>query len=101
MKKNFFYGYVIIFVIFILQVVMFGPRVAFGVFIKPITAEFDWSRALVAGAFSVSTIIQAFSSIVMGWLNDRIGPRFVLTLCGILVGSGSGEMIFADVTNYG
>jgi MFS family permease len=94
MKKTFFYGYVIVAVIFILQIVMFGPRVSFGVFIKPITAEFDWPRALVAGAFSVSTIIQAFSSIFMGWLNDRKGPRFVLTICGILVGTGLCLMFF-------
>jgi MFS family permease len=88
MKKTFFYGYIIVFVIFVLQIVMFGPRTSFGVFIKPITDEFDWPRALVAGAFSVSTLVQAFSSIIMGWLNDRKGPRFVLTICGILVGTG-------------
>lgn len=96
MKKSFFYGYIIVFAIFILQMVMFGPRVSFGVFIKPITTEFDWTRALVAGAFSVSTIIQAFSSIFMGWLNDKKGPRFVLTICGILVGSGLMLMFFVN-----
>jgi len=75
---------------------MFGPRVSFGVFINPLTSEFNWSMALVSGAFAVSTIVQAFSSIVMGWLNDRIGPRFVLTLCGILVGSGLMLMYLVD-----
>jgi OFA family oxalate/formate antiporter-like MFS transporter len=94
MKKSFFYGYVIISSVFILQAVMSGPKFSFGVFIKPITAEFDWSRALVSGAFSVSSIVMGLSSILMGWLNDRIGPRKVLTICGILVGSGLMLMFF-------
>jgi len=88
MKKTFFYGYVIIFICFILQMIMLGPRSSFGVFIKPITTELDWPRALIAGSFSVSVIIQGFFGIIMGWLNDRLGPRIVLTICGILIGSG-------------
>jgi MFS family permease len=96
MKKGFFYGYIILFFLFILQLVMYGPRGSFGVFIKPLTAEFDWTRALVSGAFSVSSLLQGFSGIIMGWLNDRIGPRFVITLCGILLGAGLMLMFFVD-----
>lgn len=75
---------------------MYSPRGAFGVFIKPLTDEFDWTRALVAGAFSVSSIVQGFSGIIMGWLNDRLGPRIVLTICGILLGSGLMLMFLVD-----
>jgi MFS family permease len=96
MSKRFFYGYIIVCVCFILQVVMFGPRGSFGVFIKPLTTEFEWSRALVAGAFSLSSLTQGGSSILMGGLNDRFGPRFVLTLCGILVGTGLMLMYFVE-----
>ena len=96
MNKRFYYGYVILFALFILQMVMFSPRSSFGVFIKPITAEFDWSRALVSGAFSISSIVQGLSGIIMGWINDRIGPRIVLTICGILVGAGLMLMFLVD-----
>ena len=96
MKKPLFYGYIIVVVIFVLQLVMFGPRVSFGVFIKPLNAQFDWSIALISGAFSISSLTQAFSSIIMGWLNDKKGPRFVLTICGILVGSGLMLMFLVD-----
>jgi OFA family oxalate/formate antiporter-like MFS transporter len=94
MKRKFFYGYIIVFVIFILQIVLVGPEASFGVFLKPITAEFNWPMAFVAGAFSAYCVVQAFSSILMGWLNDRMGPRFVMTICGILVGSGLMLMYF-------
>lgn len=75
---------------------MYGPRGSFGVFIKPLTDEFDWSRALVAGAFSVSSFFQGVSGITMGSLNDKLGPRLVLTICGVLVGAGLMLMFFVD-----
>ena len=73
---------------------MVGPRNSFGVFIKPLTDEFGWSRGLISGAFSLSTIIMGSSSILMGWLNDRIGPRIVSTICGILIGTSLMLMYF-------
>ena len=33
-------------------------------------------------------IVQGLLGIVMGGLTDRLGPRKVLTLCGILIGLG-------------
>jgi MFS family permease len=98
MKKSFFYGYVIVFICFILQLVLVGQRTSFGVFIKPLTDEFAWSRALISGAFSLSTIVMGLSSIWMGWLKDRIGPRVVITFSGILVGTGLMLMFFVHST---
>ena len=98
MKKSFFYGYIIVSICFIVQMVMFGPRASFGVFIKPLNNEFEWSRALISGAFSLSSIVQGSSGIIMGWLNDRIGPRIVVTISGILVGSGLMLMFFVHST---
>lgn len=87
-EPRFFYGYIIVAVAFIMQVVMFGPRMSFGVFFKPMLTEFGWSRALVSGAFSFSTIMQGFFGIIMGGFNDRFGPRVVMTICGFLLGLG-------------
>ena len=50
------------------------------------SAEFGWSRALTSGAFALSWIIQGVLGIVMGSLNDRFGPRLVLSICGFLLG---------------
>lgn len=96
MRKAFFYGYVIVLVFFIIQIAMYGPRASFGVYMKPITDEFGWSRALVSGAFSVSSLITGFASILTGWLNDRLGPRTVLTICGLLAGAGLMLMFLVD-----
>jgi MFS family permease len=87
-KPPFFYGYVIVIAAFIIQLLMFGQRNSFGVFFKPLLTEFGWTRALISGAFSISTIVQGLSGILMGGLNDRLGPRVVMTLCGFLLGLG-------------
>ncbi len=87
-ESHFFYGYVVVLASFVIQMAMFGPRASFGVYFKPMIAEFGWNRALLSGAFSISTIVQGLSGIIMGGLNDRFGPRVVLTLCGFLLGLG-------------
>jgi MFS family permease len=87
-KPRFFYGYVVVVATFIIQILMFGPRASYGVFFKPTEAEFGWSRALISGAYSISAIVQGVTGIIMGGLNDRFGPRVVITLCGLLLGLG-------------
>lgn len=87
-RTPFFYGYIVVAVIFIIQMVMAGSSVTFGVFFKPMINEFGWSRALISGAYSFSRIIAGLSGIIMGGLNDRFGPRAVITICGFLLGAG-------------
>lgn len=83
-----FYGYVIALAGFTIMITMFATRYGFGVFFKPVQNEFGWTRAMVAGAFSLSMFMEGLVGIVMGGLNDRAGPRAVLTLCGFLLGLG-------------
>jgi MFS family permease len=87
-EPRFYYGYIVVLAAFLIQTAMFGPRASFGVYFKPLISEFGWNRALISGAFSISTIVQGFSGIIMGGLNDRLGPRVVITFCGAFVGLG-------------
>ena len=87
-KPRFFYGYIVVGAAFIILMVSFGVNNAFGVFFNPILADFGWSRAMTSGAFSLSWVIQGVLGIVMGGLNDKFGPRLVMTVCGLLMGAG-------------
>jgi MFS family permease len=87
-KPGFFYGYVIVIAIFITMVFAAGINFAFGVFFNPVRTEFGWTSAMTAGAFSLSVIIQGLMGIVMGGLTDRLGPRLVMTVSGIILGLG-------------
>ncbi len=47
----------------------------FGVFLKPVTAEFHWNRETVALALAVAQTLSGLSTPVVGWLIDRWGIR--------------------------
>ncbi len=87
-EPKFFYGYVVVAITFFIMVVMWGTFYSFGVFFKPLLEEFGWTRAVISGAFSLGIILQGLLGIVMGRLNDRFGPRSVLTGCSFFLGLG-------------
>ena len=87
-KPTFFYGYVIVATALCLSIMMWGARFSFSVFFAPVLDEFGWSRATTAGGFSLSWAFTGLLSIAVGKLNDRWGPRMIMTVAGCLVGLG-------------
>ncbi|MBA7658005.1 L-lactate transporter [subsurface metagenome] len=87
-KPRFFYGYIIVVVVFFIMVVMYGVMYTFGVFFKPLITEFGWTRATTSGAYTLYFFMQGLFYIVAGRLNDRFGPRLVVTVSGFLIGLG-------------
>lgn len=87
-KSSFFYGYTIIAASFFIQAVVWGSTNSFGVFLAPLLNEFNWTRTTVSGAASLCFLVHGFTSILMGNLNDRFGPRLIMTACGIFLGIG-------------
>lgn len=83
-----FYGNVIVAAGCLSLALVFSVHYSFGVFFKPISASFGWTRAMTAGAFSLVWIMQGALSIVMGGFNDKYGPRVVLTVGSLLIGGG-------------
>ena len=83
-KPRFFYGYVIVGVCFLLFVSIMGLASSFSILFKPLIDEMDWSRTVTSGAFSVNNIVVGICGIIGGWLNDKLGPRRVLPVFGIL-----------------
>ena len=87
-KTGFFYGYIVILASFSIMFVMWGVHFAFGVFFKPILSDFGWTRAMTSGAYSLCTITNGLLAMVMGGLTDKLGPRLVMTFCGVFLGLG-------------
>jgi len=87
-SRAFFYGYVIAGLTFLIAAAVEGLIFTFGVFFKPLLAEFGWTRAMTSGAFSLFAIVQIPIFIIAGGLTDRFGSRQVLTACGFFMGLG-------------
>lgn len=70
--------------------VSFGSLVVFtfSVFLKPLTAEFGWSRESTSAAFGIAAMTIAVASPFLGRLLDRYGPRPVILPCMIVLGIG-------------
>jgi MFS family permease len=87
-KKKFFYGYVIVALGLFINMVLGGTLYTFSVFFEPLSTEFGWTRAATSGAFSLYMLLHGFLYIFTGKMNDKLGPRIVMSLCGLLMGAG-------------
>ena len=58
---------------------------AYAVFLVALLKEFGWSRSLLAGAFSVFTLVHGLASFPIGWFSDRFGPRRLVLAGGALL----------------
>ncbi|MFC1966645.1 MFS transporter [Chloroflexota bacterium] len=87
-RPRLFYGYVLVAAAVGIQIVAWGIYNAYGIFFNPLFGEFGWSRAAISGAVSVSQILIGLGAITLGHLNDRFGPRILMSSCGILLGLG-------------
>jgi MFS family permease len=58
------------------------------VLFNPLIDEFGWSRASISGAASMAFLLMGFLGIGVGKLNDRIGPRILMTVSGVFFGLG-------------
>ena len=47
----------------------------FGVFVRPLAAQFHWSRTQISTALVTGQFTVALSAPLWGWLVDRFGPR--------------------------
>ena len=88
MRARYFYGYNIVAAGFIIQAVSVGAMFTFGVFFKEFQAEFGWSRAAISGASSLAFLMMGLVGIIAGKMNDRIGPKVIIVVSGILLGLG-------------
>ena len=87
-KPKFFYGYVVVAAAFLIMALLCGGIYSYGVFFKPISADFGWTRALTSGAHSLCMFMTGLFSLITGRMTDKLGPRIVMTICGFLFGLG-------------
>ena len=83
-----FYGWWVVLASGVGLAVHFGPIIVptFGVFLKPLSQEFGWSRAQISLAFSLATLGLTVVVPFIGRLVDRFGARAVILPAVLLFG---------------
>jgi OFA family oxalate/formate antiporter-like MFS transporter len=61
---------------------------AWSVFIRPLNAEFGWTRAEIAMAFAICCLVFGLMTFPAGRLSDKYGPSNVVMTGGIILGIG-------------
>lgn len=83
-----FYGYVIVVASFFIGLLVWGAFNSFGVFFEPIRSDFGWNRATVSGMTSIAFFLMGAFSIFTGRMTDRFGPRILVAIYGLILGTG-------------
>ena len=83
-----------------------GIMHSYAVFLLAFIEEFRWSRAETSVAYSVSQLVAGGSSPLVGAMVDRLGPRRLLVLGGVLlfaglVGSALISALWQEILLYG
>lgn len=76
-----YYGWVMVTALAIAETTSWGVLYyAFTVFLEPMHSSLGWSRAAIAGAFSLALFLSALVGIPFGRWLDRHGPRLAMTV---------------------
>jgi MFS family permease len=60
----------------------------FSVFVKPLSAEFGWSREAISTSFAIAAVTLGLASPLLGRWIDRFGPRRMILVCMTVFGCG-------------
>jgi MFS family permease len=95
-----FYGWWVVLVAGVGLSLGYGSIIAgtFGVFLKPLSQEFGWSRAGISLAFSLANLVLSGALPLMGRLVDRLGARKVILPSALIFGLGVMSFYFLSVS---
>ena len=86
-RLPFFYGWLIVAVVFVTMAFGVNARTAFSLLFPPILDEFKWDRGATAGAFSFGFMVSAVITPILGRIMDKSGPLLVMQ-AGVFMAAG-------------
>ena len=73
---------------FFTQFIIVGMLFTYGVLMTELEKEFGWSRTILSSIGAAGWMAWGILAIPGGYLNDRLGPRIVLSVNGFIFGIG-------------
>jgi MFS family permease len=88
MKQKIFYGWWIVLATNIICMFGYGTWLySFGVFFKPMSEEFGWTRAMTSGAYALRSVEGGIASPIVGWAVDKYGSRRLILIGAVIAGA--------------
>jgi len=94
-KQPFSYGWYIVTGAFLILAVNYGTRYSFGIFLKPMSDEYGWSRSIVSLGVSCNMLAYSVFTFFIGQMVDRIRPSHIITMGAWAVSLGLVMVSFA------
>jgi MFS family permease len=88
-KFKFHYAWVVLFAACMLNIASRADHGSFGVFVEPLVELFGWSRGDISAAYSIAFIVGLPAVVIMGWLGDRYGARWLMIGAALLITAGT------------
>lgn len=92
-----FHGWFVIAAGAFIAMATIGSQTSFGVFVIPMSEEFQWSRSTISIAIAMASLVGGIAQPVMGRIFDRLGGRR-LFLTGLIV-TGAATLILTFTSN--
>ncbi len=83
-----YYGWVVLAACVVIALLTTGVQSSFGVFLKTLQDDFNWSRAAISLVPSINLLVTCLFFPLAGWLSDTRGPRAVVAAGGLLCAAG-------------
>lgn len=88
-RSGMFYGWFVVATCMFIAFLTMGTRNAFGAFVVPMEAEFEWNRTVVSWAAALGALLNGVTQPFMGYLFDRVGVRIVVMTGIFIVGAST------------
>jgi sugar phosphate permease len=86
--KGLFWGWYVVLGAFLILAINYGARYSFGVFVKPMASQYNWSRSVISAGMSIMVLAYGIGGIFAGRFVDRIAPRWIITAGATLMATG-------------
>jgi sugar phosphate permease len=83
-ERNLYWGWYVVLGAFLILGINYGARYCFGVFVKPMSLEYGWSRSVISLGASVMILSYGIGGIVSGYLLDRMAPRWIIIIGALI-----------------
>ncbi|MBI2963436.1 MAG: MFS transporter [Deltaproteobacteria bacterium] len=88
-RTKLFYGWRVVAACFVIHCLNVGTVFySFGIFFRPLSEHFGWTRAETSWGFSLAAVLGAFYAAVLGRVVDRRGPKPVQIFGCVALGLG-------------